>query len=88
MAALLAGAGARVVGDAPWLEPVPRGDGVRLVASTSPADRGDATTLVYRPQVAVLGVGCARDCPPAELDRLAEKVLRKAGSTGVRSGGA
>ncbi len=40
---------------------------------------GDGIILKYRPKRHVLGLGCARDCPPEELRQLAESVLAEAG---------
>ncbi|MBV0910777.1 precorrin-3B C(17)-methyltransferase [Anianabacter salinae] len=83
MAALLSGGGARVTGEcadaADWLADLPRGDVATLCCTASPvADIPDGT-LVFHPRKAVLGVGCARNCPPDELKRLAEDVLASAG---------
>lgn len=83
MAALLSGAGARVTGeaaeDADWLDGVPAGDGVAIHCTMAPVPPGAGTTLVYHPQRAVLGLGCARGCPEADLRALAERQLDAAG---------
>ncbi|PZX19098.1 cobalt-precorrin 5A hydrolase/precorrin-3B C17-methyltransferase [Palleronia aestuarii] len=76
MARLLSGAGARVEGDAPWLETLPRGEGVTIACSPAPEATGD---LVFRPLVASLGVGCSRDCPADELAALVDEVLTAGG---------
>jgi len=79
MAALLAGEGATVTGDAPWLVDLPRGDGVRIsVTRQSLPDLGPKH-LQFAPQMVTLGVGCARDCAPAELLALVEQTLAEAG---------
>jgi cobalt-precorrin 5A hydrolase/precorrin-3B C17-methyltransferase len=90
MAALLGGARAAIEGDAPWLAalapslPVPpagRGvqstTAVRFTATTEPV-AGNASHLVFHPQQFALGVGCARDCPPDEMARLADQALVQA----------
>ncbi|MEE9388094.1 MAG: precorrin-3B C(17)-methyltransferase [Paracoccaceae bacterium] len=73
MAALLAGGGAQVCGDeaarADWLSDLPNGDAVQLIATQEPVEIF-CTSLVYRPLRTTLGVGCARDCPPEELEAL------------------
>jgi len=78
MAALLSGAGANVVGDAPWLAELPKGDGVRLSATmTRQSDLGESH-LQFAPLRLTLGVGCARNCDPAELAALVADVLAEA----------
>ncbi len=83
MAALLSGGGARVTGDeadsADWLDLLPAGDAVEIVCTMEPVSPRMDTTLVFHPQRAVLGVGCARNCPPADLAALAEGLLADAG---------
>jgi cobalt-precorrin 5A hydrolase/precorrin-3B C17-methyltransferase len=77
-AALLAGAGARIEGHAPWLAGLAKpgsADPVVLRVTTE-VPSPDDTALVYHPAVLALGVGCARDCPAAELIDLAEAALR------------
>ena len=79
MAALLAGEGALVAGDAPWLAGLPQGDGVKMSATIeSQPDLGPAH-LQFAPQRLTLGVGCARNCDPAELADLVADVLTEAG---------
>ncbi|MEM9715996.1 MAG: precorrin-3B C(17)-methyltransferase [Pseudomonadota bacterium] len=77
MAALLAGGGATVDGDAPWLAELPKGDAVRISVSETPKF-GDHAHLVFHPQRFALGVGCARDCDPAELASLVQYTLDEA----------
>ncbi len=83
MAALLAGGGARVVGDeatkADWLDGLPKGDAVEIICTMEPWPVCEPTTLVYHPRRAVLGVGCARNCPPGELAALVDGMLAEAG---------
>lgn len=81
MAALLAGCPARLSGAVPdWLAPLvatgqvavsPGASAVRLQVENAPP-------LDYHPRTAILGVGCARNCPPEELARLAEAALAEA----------
>lgn len=86
MAALLSGAGARVSGeDAPqagWLADLPTAapgaETVELLCSSEPAQTTKPTTLIYRAQRAVLGVGCARNCAPEELIGLVDSLLAEA----------
>jgi cobalt-precorrin 5A hydrolase/precorrin-3B C17-methyltransferase len=79
MAALLSGGGAQVLGDADWLADLPKGDAVRLSCTMDrQGDLGPAH-LQFAPQRLTLGVGCARDCDPAELATLVDKVLAEAG---------
>ncbi len=86
MAALLGGAKANVDGEeaakADWLAGLatssPGYETVDLICTTEPRPLSDTTTLIYRPQRAVLGVGCARNCPPAELIGLVDGLLAKA----------
>lgn len=85
MAALLAAGGARVCGDeaarAGWLDGLPDGDAVLVTCTQEPlsllAPSGPAH-LVYHPKRSVLGVGCARNCPPDELIGLVEGLLADA----------
>ncbi len=80
MAALLSGAGARVEGEAAaeagWLAALPRGEGIRIACTM--AEPGGAD-LHFAPQRVALGVGAARDCPPAELAALVTATLAAAG---------
>ncbi len=75
MAQLLSGAGARIEGDAPWLSDLPRGDAVTISAGIAPS----GADLQFHPQRLTLGVGCARNCPPEELQALVEQTLSEAG---------
>ena len=77
MTALLSGANATQSGSADWLTPL-----AARVAQTSPEAGSpvvlhvDGTEpLVYRQQSYVLGVGCARHCPPEELIALVRRTL-------------
>ena len=79
MAALLSGGGATVLGDAPWLTDLPKGDAVKISATVLRQDNLDETHLQFAPQVLTLGVGCARNCPPEELAALVRSVLDDAG---------
>jgi len=74
MARLLSGAGATVEGDAPWLADLPKGDDVTIACTTAPCE----ADLVFHPQQATLGVGCARNCAPEELHDLVMKTLTEA----------
>jgi cobalt-precorrin 5A hydrolase/precorrin-3B C17-methyltransferase len=80
MVAILSGAGVRMTGDeaarAGWLEGLPRGDGVEIACTMEPAAQG---VLTFHPVRATLGVGCARNCPPAELAGLVQGMLDEAG---------
>ncbi|TNC70345.1 precorrin-3B C(17)-methyltransferase [Rubellimicrobium roseum] len=80
MARLLAGEGAQVRGEAAeragWLAGLPEGEGVRIACTAGPALGAD---LRFAPQVAALGVGAARGCPPEELALLVQGVLKEAG---------
>ncbi|MBR2656111.1 MAG: precorrin-3B C(17)-methyltransferase [Loktanella sp.] len=79
MAELLAGGGARVTGDAPWLADLPTGDAVRLSCTMHAQPDLGATHLQFAPQRLTLGLGCARDCDPAEMAALVAEVLAEAG---------
>lgn len=69
MAKLLSGAKPRIIGENIFrLDSDPEGP-VDLVVSETPVP-GDATRLVYHPQSYVLGVGCARNADPGELEAL------------------
>ncbi len=87
MSALLNGARAHVDGDeaacAHWLAPLDTarpGDGpvVDLICTTEPWPVTQPH-LLYHPQLFTLGVGCARNCPPAELIALVDNLLTAAG---------
>ena len=74
MAAMLSGKGVTVQGDAPWLNELPPGTDLRISVSEKPLF-GDSDHLVFHPQTYALGVGCARNCDPAELAALVQTVL-------------
>ncbi|MHA1164022.1 MAG: precorrin-3B C(17)-methyltransferase [Alphaproteobacteria bacterium] len=78
MAALLAGAHARITGNAPWLEearlPLAEEGKIEL-AVTHCAESGSSSKLVYHPQCLAIGVGCERDCEAGELIELVAKTL-------------
>ena len=78
MAALLSGAGAQVSGDAPWLDVLPQGDGVAISATMTKQTGLGPAHLQFAPQRLTLGVGCARNCDPAELAALVADVLAEA----------
>ena len=79
MAGLLSGDGANVQGDAEWLDDLPKGDAVRLSCTMEMLDGLGPAHLQFAPQRLTLGVGCARNCPPAELAELVRDVLAEAG---------
>lgn len=79
MAALLSGEGADVRGNAPWLVELPQGNGVRISCTMDRQDDLGAAHLQFAPQRLTLGVGCARNCDPAELSALVHEVLAEAG---------
>ncbi|HSF95569.1 MAG TPA: precorrin-3B C(17)-methyltransferase, partial [Thermohalobaculum sp.] len=94
MAALLNGARARVEGELPeplWMAlfarlthggpASARGEAVSLVSTIEPVP-SSAGRLVFHPQVFALGVGCARNCPPAELADLVDRGFSDAGIAG------
>ena len=74
-AALLAGAGVTVDGEAPWLPDLPSGEDLHILISAQAA-AGDAATLVYHPQTYALGIGCERGANSATT--LAVEVLTEA----------
>ncbi|MCP5072109.1 MAG: precorrin-3B C(17)-methyltransferase [Rhodobacteraceae bacterium] len=77
MAALLSGAGALVQGNNIFdVDSDPTG-GVKLAVSEAPVRTGPET-LAYHPQKYALGLGCARNCDPAEMWDLIEDVLLEA----------
>lgn len=79
MADLLAGKAARLSGDeaakAGWLSDLPQGGAVDIAATLAPPQDG---VLTFHPKRATLGVGCARNCPPAELDALVRGMMAEA----------
>jgi len=82
MAALLAGASARLDGEAAWLEesriPFDADAKIRLVATTRDI-AGDAETLVYHPRRLALGIGCERNAEPGEAIALVRCTLQETG---------
>ncbi|MEY1554092.1 precorrin-3B C(17)-methyltransferase [Yoonia sp. R2331] len=80
MAALLDGQGATLTGDEPadWLQELPRGDGIHIACTTHAHPVPTQTLLKFTPLRTVLGVGCARNCPPEELSALVKVVLDEA----------
>jgi cobalt-precorrin 5A hydrolase/precorrin-3B C17-methyltransferase len=91
MSALLDGAKAHVDGDeaarAGWLGRLPAADPfgadevVDIICTAEPWPVRKPTTLIYRPQRFVLGVGCARNCPPEELIGLVDGLLSESETT-------
>ena len=80
MAALLAGDPVALEGEAGWLADLPfAGQGDHRVVVTEKAAVGDAMTLVLHPPRLAVGVGCERDCEPAELVDLVRATLAEAG---------
>ncbi|MFZ3580605.1 precorrin-3B C(17)-methyltransferase [Loktanella sp. DJP18] len=83
MAKLLSGGGARIVGpdaaQATWLDGLPAGDGVTITCAALPVTDLGPHHLQFAPQRFALGVGCARNCPPAELRELVDAALHEAG---------
>ena len=56
MASLLSGTGATVVGEAPWLADLPKGDGLRISIGTERHGDLGEDHLQFAPQVLTLGV--------------------------------
>ena len=79
MATILAGGGARLVGDAvdaaDWLSDVPEGTDLSISASVAPVDGAD---LSFHPLRVTIGVGCARNCPADEVESLVRLALNDA----------
>ena len=82
MAALLAGATARLEGECAWLResrvPLAPGGTIRLLATVR-AESGGANTLVYHPRKLAVGIGCERGADPAEAVELVGACLTEAG---------
>lgn len=83
MATMLSGGRVRKTGEAwgttKWLDALETSnDGALTLTATLSPTEGGISTLVYHPQHAVLGVGCARNCPPEELSSLVQEVLADA----------
>jgi cobalt-precorrin 5A hydrolase/precorrin-3B C17-methyltransferase len=80
MAAVLAGAGVTLDGEAPWLAeagyPIATEGAVRVIATIERRDQ--TTALTYHPQVLVAGVGCARGADAAEVIALIAATLSAA----------
>ncbi len=80
---LLSGGGVAISGDeveaAEWLKTLPTGEDVQIVCSGAARDATDSDTLAFYPQRWTLGVGCARNCPPEELENLVMQTLNEAG---------
>ncbi|MGI9373491.1 MAG: cobalamin biosynthesis protein, partial [Hyphomicrobiales bacterium] len=79
MAALLAGASAKLSGAAEWLSSsdLPfSADGEVELCITHHAVTGNEKRLVYHPKNLVLGVGSSRGCPADEMIALVEDVLK------------
>ena len=85
MATLLSAGGVARDGEdldqAAWLDALPVGDGVRVSATTGRLDDLGDAHLQFAPQRVTLGVGCARNCPPAELGALVDQMMADAGIT-------
>ncbi len=82
MAALLAGAPARIEAEADWLTGLapPRADDAAVILSDDDAWRAPRPgELLYRPQRIVLGMGAERGAPVEEAIDLAERALHRAG---------
>lgn len=78
MAALLAGAAARIVGELPWAAQAGlplAGDGAVSLVATHRRECGGPDRLVYHPKVLAIGAGCERGCAADELVGLVEGVL-------------
>jgi len=77
MAALLAGEGARLTGEAmpgDWLSTLPAGRR-EIAVQLAPARPG---VMTYHPRRVALGVGASRGCPPQELAELVRGLLAEA----------
>ena len=82
MAGLLSGKSVNISGENIWdLESDDKGE-MALVVSEAPVETG-ANTLAFHPQTHVLGLGCARNCPPEEMWELVTSTL---GSNGIAQG--
>lgn len=79
MAALLAGGGARVEGDAPWLDGLPHGPELKITCAMGHNDDLGPHHVQFAPKRIALGVGCSRDCPTEELLALVADVVSEAG---------
>ncbi|SHI84568.1 precorrin-3B C(17)-methyltransferase [Wenxinia saemankumensis] len=79
MAGLLSGGSYLLRGRADWLDPLPAR--IRRVEGAPVAllREGGGPGLTFHPRTHVLGVGCARDTPPADLAALVRETLSEAG---------
>ncbi|MEM7619256.1 MAG: precorrin-3B C(17)-methyltransferase [Pseudomonadota bacterium] len=79
MARMLQGQKIHLTGEethkATWLEALPKGNEIKLTATLSA--KTPESDLIFYPKRATLGVGCSRNCPPAELDDLIQDTLSK-----------
>jgi len=78
MAAILAGEGVRISGEALFDIPADANGGVEICVTEAPT-QGNARRLVYHPQRFTLGLGCARGADPDEMWALVETALTQAG---------
>lgn len=81
-AALLAGAGCRIDGQAPWLaqsalplDPA----GALVLRATERTEPGSPERLVYHPPLLAVGIGCERGTSPDEVAALVRDTLDEAG---------
>jgi cobalt-precorrin 5A hydrolase/precorrin-3B C17-methyltransferase len=80
MAALVAGARARVGGPAGWLSGVPHADDGAVSLTISDIERApEAGELLFRPRHLALGIGCARGAAAGEVLGLTRRMLADAG---------
>ena len=81
MATLLSGGGVSLTGDAPmdWLADLPKGNSLRIFGGIAPFGDVAPQDLVFRPCRVTLGVGCARNCAPEELEALVQNTLANSG---------
>ena len=82
VAALLAGQSVAIEGEAAWLRDaaLPSADRAELsIVITERVAEGSASTLIYRPPVLAVGVGCERGAEPDEVVGLVRDTLAGAG---------
>jgi len=78
MARIINGEPFNTEGDLPFdLAGTTEGSSLRIVGSEAPVTVDDG--LLYHPQRFVVGVGSARNCPPAELEELVRTALKESG---------